>query len=59
MSQREIELAYAKIFRYLADLLTTKEFAELSYYQVSRFIASILKLAFAEGLKPESSDGPT
>ena len=35
-----------KIFRFLADMLTSEEFESLSYYHVSRFIGNLLKLAF-------------
>ena len=45
-----------KIFRFLADLLTSQEFNELSYYHVSRFIGTILKLAFEEGKDGEAQD---
>ena len=48
MKKNDVELTYMKIFRFLADILTEKEFTSLSYYHISRFIGKILKLAFSE-----------
>lgn len=45
-----------KIFRFLADMLTTEEFNELSYFHVSRFISNILRLAFEESSETVNSD---
>lgn len=47
-----------KIFRFLADMLTQKEFESLSYFHVSRFIGNILKMAFDEGDEAKRSSSP-
>ena len=54
-SQNDIEFTYTKIFRFLADMLTHKEFEGLSYYHVSRFISNTLKLAFEDGQTKDKS----
>ena len=45
-SHNDIEFTYAKIFRFLADILSQEEFENLSYYHVSRFIGKLLILTF-------------
>ena len=57
-SQNDIEYTYTKIFRFLADVLSPREFASLSYYHVSRFISNILKLSFDEGEEAQRSSSP-
>ena len=41
----DYEYIYMKIFRFLADMLSTDEFESLSYYHVSAFINKILSVA--------------
>ena len=45
----DYEYIYMKIFRFLADLLTSDEFESLSYYHVSAFISKILQLSSDHG----------
>ena len=47
-SQNDIEFTYTKIFKFLADMLSPSEFEMLSYHHVSRFISTILKMAFED-----------
>lgn len=47
-SKNDIEFTYMKIFRFLADILTTDEFENLAYFQVSQFISNILRLAYED-----------
>ena len=47
-SSNDIEFTYAKIFRFLADILTAEEFENLSYYHVNRFIGKLLVLTYEE-----------
>ena len=45
----DYEYIYMKIFRFLADLLTSDEFESLSYYHVSAFINQILSMTSDSG----------
>ena len=53
-SESDIEFTYMKVFRFLADMLTDSEFESLSYYHVSRFISSILRLSFEHKENPDA-----
>ena len=41
-----------KIFRFLADILSTEEFCMLSYYHVTKFIDRVVKIATNDASEP-------
>lgn len=45
-SKDEVIYTYQRVFKYLLELLTRKEFEQLSFYNVNRLIDEIFKTKF-------------
>ena len=61
MNKADIEFTYMKIFRFLADTLSSHEFDSLSYYHVKSFIQAVLRITFANqdtAALPNSNERP-